>query len=122
MADMTQCLGGIFYVKVDGQQLKVSSDAMTVPLNTVTKTSQISTSGVAGYTATMRVPFIECSCFIPKDFPRDIFERDDLTVTAEFINGDVYSLTQAWVANDVDLDAAQGKTTIRFEGMNGGFI
>lgn len=118
----TQCLGGIFYVKVDGKQLKVSADAITVPLTTETRTTQVSTSGVAGYTSTPRSPFVECSAFKTTDLDSSIFGRDNLTVTVEFVNGEVYSLTDAWVANDVDLDGAQGKTTIRFEGLNGGFI
>lgn len=120
--DLEKCMGGIFYVKVDGEQISVSSDSMTVPLNNVTKTTQVSTSGVVGYTATRRAPYVECSIFITSDFNLEIFNKDNLTVTCEFADGKVYALNSAWIVNDIDLDGATGKTTVRFEGEKGGFV
>lgn len=118
----TKCLGGTFYIKVNGIQLHAAQGTMTVPLNKTTKTSQAATDGVVGYTSAIRVPFVEASFFRTADFPMDILEADNLTVTVDFTDGAVYNLSDAWVANDADLDGSTGQTQIRFEGKKGDFI
>ena len=41
------------------------------------------------------------------------------TVTAELANGKVYVLRNAWFAGAVELNAAEGTFTARFEGVEG---
>ena len=122
MPSGTKCLGGVFYIKVNGIQMHAAQGTMTVPLNKVTKTSQAATDGVVGYTSNVRVPFVEASFFKTADFPMEILDADNLTVTVDFTDGSVYNLSDAWVANDADLDGSTGQTQIRFEGKKGDFI
>lgn len=122
MPSGSKCLGGTFYIKVNGTLLHSAQGTMTVPLNSVTKTSQAATDGVVGYTAAVRVPFVEATFFKTADFPDDIMDADNLTITVDFNNGQTYTLSDAWVANDTDLDGSTGQTQIRFEGKKGGFI
>ena len=118
----TKCLGGELYIKVNGIQMHAAQGTMTVPLNSVTKTSQAATDGVVGYTSAIRVPFVEASFFKTADFPMDILEADNLTVTVDFVDGSTYNLSDAWVANDADFDGSTGQVQLRFEGKKGGFI
>ena len=112
-------IAGTAYVKADGKQYTLGG-SLTVSVNEFTREGQAGLSGVAGYIEKPKVPYIECEMLTTKEFSSQELEGiTDATITAELVNGKTYLLSNAWQAGDIEINAAEGTTTIRFEGMKG---
>lgn len=114
-------IAGTCYIKVDGTQLDVKG-SVEVPLNTKVRETVMSTQGVSGYKETLRAPFVKLTANFGKDFPKDqIAENDEMTITAELANGDVYVLSQAYLVGESDVNGSEGEVTLEFNGKKGGY-
>lgn len=109
---------GTVYVKVDGQQVRVTGKVET-PASDITRSSVMATDGVAGYKEERTAPYVKCEVVVGKNFPlKKIMESDDLTVTAEQPFG-IYVLTGGFVTEHGAYDGNEGVLDLTFEGENG---
>ena len=112
-------IAGTAYVKVDGKQYTLAG-SLTVSPSSILREGLAGLSGVAGFKETPRVPFIEGEFYTTEGVSLPELERvTNATVTAELANGKVYVLRNAWHSGAVELNAAEGTFTARFEGTEG---
>jgi hypothetical protein len=110
-------VGGIAYLKVDGDQYPLRGNFTVSPL-TSERNGVAGQDYVHGYTETPRVPFIEGDVtLVPELSVEDLGDVVDATVTAELANGSTYVLTEAWTRRAFELNAAEGMVRVRFEGV-----
>jgi hypothetical protein len=116
---MGQRLAGMCYVKVDGQQLEVQG-SLECPTSPVVRETLMGATGSAGYKETARTPFVKLTVFFRPDFPMDaIANGTDMTVTAEFANGKVYTLSGAYLVGEPSANGEDGTIELEFEGARG---
>lgn len=114
-------VAGTCYFKVDGEQLELSGN-LEFPLNTVTRETVTSTSGVVGFKETVKTPYLSGDFVVPSDFPVEkIASSESLTITAECANGMVYTLSDAYLVEDASFKPVDGTVSLKFEGTNGEF-
>ncbi|EIM1708951.1 phage tail tube protein [Aeromonas hydrophila] len=112
-------IAGTCYFKVDGEQLSVTG-GMEIPLNTNVKESIVGLDGGVDYKETHRSPYIKASFKIPKGFPlKKITTSDDMTITAELANGQVYVLKSAWLEGEANHNPEDGTADMQFNGKEG---
>jgi hypothetical protein len=112
-------IAGTAYFKVDGEQFSLGG-SMSYGVNKFTRESKAGLSGVVGYTETPHIPFVEGEFFMTSEIPTAKVESiTNATITAELNNGKTILLRNAWTTGDVEVDAAAGTATIRFEGLEG---
>jgi len=110
-------IAGIAYVFVDGRQYPLRG-GLTISTDTIERTGVAGQDGVHGFTETPRVPWIEGDFSDLGDLSlMQLQAMCDATVTAELANGKVYILRNAWTSAAREFNAADGQTSIRFEGM-----
>ncbi len=110
---------GTAYVKVDGKQCTLEG-SLTVSINELTREGKAGLSGVAGYTETAHVPYIEGTFYTTDEFSMtELSQITNATVTVELATGKSYLLNNAWQSGDLEEDEAAGTCTVRFEGMSG---
>jgi hypothetical protein len=113
-----QCVAGECFVKVDSRQLSVRG-TLTISPNRLTRTSVAGLDGIHGYQSVFRAPYIEIEITNRPQFPlTDLENVVDATVTAELENGEVWVLRNAFQTGDLELNAADGTCTVRFDGMD----
>ena len=114
---MAQRIAGVAFLKVDGQQF-ILEGTLTVSPGSVSREGLVGLSGVAGYKEMPRIPFIEGSFFTTPDLSiKSVENITNATVTAELANGKTYVLRNAWSQEALEINAADGTFTQRFEGM-----
>lgn len=112
-------IGGTCYIKVDGLQLSLTG-GIEVPMNTALKESVIGLDGSVDYKETHRAPYTKGTFKVPKNFPYDkLTSSDQMTVTSELANGQVYVLSEAFVAGEANHNAEEGTVDIEFNGSEG---
>lgn len=115
-------LAGTCYFKVDGEQLELKG-GMEAPLSKKSRETLNGSSGVAGYKETIVTPYIKATFFVPPGFPREkITESDDMTITAEFANGSVYTLSGAYLVGDATFKGDDGEVDLEFNGTKGNWL
>lgn len=113
-------IAGTCYCKVDSEQLEVSSDGIEVPMTTINRTPVMSTTGVSGYKEEQRVPYLKAKFNIPAGFPREKLDTmTDGTITAELANGQVYTLSGAFVVGEPSYNSGDGTAEYEFNGVKG---
>ena len=114
-------VAGTCYVKADGAQLELKGDnGIEVPMFSVTREAVMGQSGVAGLKETARVPYVKGTFIVGPDFPREkLDESTDITVTVEFINDTVYTLSGAFVVGEAAYKSDSGELEIEFNGIKG---
>ncbi|WP_425404624.1 phage tail tube protein [Hwanghaeella sp.] len=119
---MGKPIGGTAFIKVDGEQLSLGG-SLTVDVMDTEKEGQAGLSGVAGFTENNRVPMIEGDFFVPDTFPIDKLQTmTGATVTAELANGKTAILEGAWLSGTIAINAADGTTSLKFEGVKGRYL
>lgn len=114
----TKRIAGTAYVKVGADQIPLRGN-LTSSLVTSVREGIAGQDDVHGYKEMPRTPFIEGDFTIPRGFDvEQIADWEDVTVTAEYANGMVHTLRNAWSAGEIDYDAVEGQATIRFEGLS----
>lgn len=114
-------IAGTCYVKVDGDQLELKSDSgIEAPLTDTMREGVMGQSGLVGLKETARTPFIKGTFLYGPNFPQDkLNESTDMTVTAEFINGKVYTLSGAFLIGEPAFKSDSGEVELEFNGVKG---
>ena len=116
---MGQRVAGICYIKVDGQQLEVEG-SVEAPLAETKKEAVMGLNGAAGFKETAQRPYLKVSCILVPGFPISMLTTGtNMNVTAELANGNVYSLSGAWLEGEAAAKADEGKTELEFSGIKG---
>ena len=114
---MGKRIAGVAYIKGDGDQLELSGK-LTCNIMMTEKEGVSGLSGPVGYKETPRIPTIEGDFFVTPAFPMEkIANLKDATITAELANGTTAVLSQAWLSGTIEVDAAEGTTSLKFEGI-----
>jgi uncharacterized protein YlzI (FlbEa/FlbD family) len=115
---MANRIGGVAFLKVNGQQYPLRGN-FTVSPTSVERTGVAGQDYVHGYTEMPRVPFIEGDVsLVPELSVESVEAVVNATVTAELGNGKVYILREAWCKGAFDLNTREGQTHVRFEGVS----
>lgn len=110
---------GTCFVKMNGQQLEVKG-GLEAPLLSFKREPVASTQRVVGFKENVVVPYVKVTAIVTPDFPIDtLATATDMTVTAEFANGKVYVLSEAWLANDASAKGDDGEAELEFNGTSG---
>ena len=115
-------IGGISTVRYDGKALSLAG-THTVSINPTNREGRTGLSGTAGYVEMPRVQFIEIEWQTRAE--TDVEEIENIrnaTIQSELANGWVAVLRNAWLAGEVTINAAEGTSTARFEGMSGEWL
>lgn len=116
---MAKRVAGIAYIKVNGAQLEVSG-GIEANVGEVTRESVKGLSGTAGFKETHRTPGVKLSAIFRDDFPMDtVTKATDMTITCEFPNGKVYTLSDAFMVGEPTAKADDGTIELEFEGTKG---
>ena len=112
---MGQKIAGTCYVKVDGTQL-VLNGAVEAPLNKLKRETI-----VKGYFKEEdNTPFVKVEAVGVKqtDFQK-IVNATNATVTVEFANDTVYTLSGAYIIGDANYNSDDGKVALEWNGNEG---
>lgn len=116
---MAKRVAGTCYIKVDGDQLEVKG-GVECTVGDVTREAVVSTRGVVGFKETQRVPSTKLTAIFTEDFPMEkITEGEDMTITAEFANGKVHTLSGAFLVGESTAKGEEGETDLEFNGTKG---
>ena len=116
---MGKRIAGVCYVKADGTQFEVKG-GLECPIVERKREPVVSATGVVGFKETTVVPFVKVTAFFTADFPIPLIKTGtDVTVTAEFANGRVYTLSGAWVAHESSVKGEEGEIELEFNGIDG---
>jgi len=114
-------IAGTCYFKIDGQQLSVTG-GIEVPMNTRVRDDVIGLDGSVDYKETSRAPYTKVTAKVPGNFPVDkITTADQMTITSELANGQVYVLSNAWLSGEANHNAEEGTVDLEFHGEDGGY-
>lgn len=111
-------VAGICYIKVDGEQLELKG-SMEAPLLPIKKETVMASAAPAGYKETPVTPYIKGKFVFTKNFPAKKLAGDNMTITAEFANGKVYTVSQGYVVGDVPVNGEEGEVELEFNGKKG---
>lgn len=121
MADENR-IGGVAYVRAGSTSLPIGG-TITVSIDEVEREGKAGLSGPVGYTETPRIPSIEIEVLTRGDLDLEAVKGiTKATVQAELANGRIAVLTDAWQAGAIEVAAADGTATIRFEGLDGQWV
>src|SRR5262245_667523 len=115
---MSQRIGGIAYLKVDGDQKPLRGN-FTVSPSPIERNGVAGQDYVHGFTEMPRVPYIEGDISLRSEISvEDLGNIINATVTAELNNGKTYTLREAWCRSALELNTRDGQTRVRFEGVS----
>ncbi len=116
---MANRIAGVCYLKVDGTQYALRG-SLTVSTDRYEREGVAGMDAVHGFIERPRVPSISADITdmggLSLEGLRGI---EDATVTAELANGKTYLLRNAWVADALELNAADGQVSVVFQGLKG---
>lgn len=117
MADNSNRIAGVATVTADGEALDILG-SLTISPNDVMRETVVGIGGVKGYKETPRAPSIEVevATTAATKFAK-LIGITNATVDASCANGKKYVLTPAWLVGEPEINAAEGTTTLRFEGV-----
>jgi len=112
-------LAGVCYLKFDGETIEISG-GMEAPLSKFKKEPVMAAGRVVGYKETPIAPYIKVTAILVPGFPKAKLESaTDMTGTAEFANGDVYTLSGAWFGGESAHKGDDGTAELEFGGTDG---
>ena len=115
MADPIR-IAGVAYLQRDGIAYQLRGALKIQPLSRM-KEGIAGQDGVHGYKETPMVPSIEAEISVGGLSLKSLQGVSNSTIRAECANGKVYLLRSAWFAGEAGYDAAEGKVTVKFEGL-----
>lgn len=115
----THGIGGTAYLKVNGKQYMLKG-SIVVSIAPKEREGMAGMDGVHGFIEKPRVPFISGDFSVTGDTDMNEIEAmTDGTVTVELNNGKTAVLTNAWFSGPTDVDGAEGKVSLKWEGKSG---
>lgn len=116
-----QKMAGTCYIQVDGTTLEIKGKA-EYPLNIVMRETVMALGGPSGYSEKAQEPYISLDANMPPNFPRSQLQNmTNGTVTFEAANGQVYTLTQAFLSGETPINSVEGSVELRFSGLFGSY-
>jgi len=116
---MANRIAGTCYVKADGDIVEPKGD-IEVPLTDTKRAPAEGLNSTVGIIETHRTPYIKLKGLFGPNFPIDRLKKStDMTITAEMINGRVYTLSGAWLAGEPTYDPTSGEVDLEFNGTRG---
>lgn len=116
---MANRVAGVCFVKVDGAQLEIKG-GLEAPIQSNKREGVLGASGPAGYKETPVQPMVKVTAIFTADFPMAaVRDGTSMTITAEFANGKVYTLSDAFLANEAPAKGEEGEIELEFHGMRG---
>ncbi len=112
---MGQKVAGTCYVKVDGMQLTLKG-GMEAPLSDKTRETV-----VPGFFKEEDVaPFVKVTAVHTPGFPlKKLVDGTNMTITGEFKNGKVYTLSGAYMVDQPTSNGEEGTIELQFDGIKG---
>ncbi len=93
-----------------------------VPMNRTVNDDIIGLDGSVDRKETHRAPYVKGTFKVPKNFPvSKITSSDEMTITAELANGQVYVLSSAWLHGEANHNAEEGTVDLEFHGEEGDY-
>ena len=116
---MGKKVAGTCYVKANAQQITITG-GVECPLMPVKRANVMASGGSAGYSETAQEQYVKVTALkVPGSDLKAITEATDLTVTVEYANGDVYTLSDAWVQGEPAQKGDDGTVELEFGGLRG---
>lgn len=116
---MAKRVAGICYVKVDGEQLEVSG-GIECPIVDIKRETVMGLNGPAGIKETALEPFVKVSTIFMPSFPLATLQSNTgMTITAEYPNGKVYTLSGAFLKGEPAAKGEDGTIELEFGGKKG---
>lgn len=116
---MGKRVAGTCYIKVDGEQLEVAG-GVECPILDVKRETVMGVTGPAGYKETALRPYVKVNTVFVAGFPLEKLRNGtDMTVTAELSNGNVYTLSGAFVEGEPAAKTDDGTIELEFGGSKG---
>ena len=116
---MGQRDAGTCYIKCNGDQLVVES-GVEAPLSDVERETVMGSGRAVGFKETAAAPYVKATFRkITMAQYQAILAASDLTITTEFANGGVYTLSDAWVNGRPVYNGDEGTAEIEFGGLRG---
>lgn len=113
---MATAIGGMAFIKVDGDQFS-SDGAFTVNILNTQRTAVVGTNGEVHYTEEPVASTVSGTLFTTADLDvKALVEASDVTVTIELNSGRVAVLSEAVFTGDASLDAQAGTLEVEFAG------
>ncbi|GJD58357.1 phage tail tube protein [Methylobacterium dankookense] len=115
---MAKAFAGTAYIRVDGRQYALRGN-LTVSPTPRERAGVAGMDGVHGFTEAPRIPFISGDFSTLDDVSIEELDAiEDATVQVELLNGKAYVLREAWTAQAREINAAEGRVAVRFEGIS----
>lgn len=115
-------IGGTAYIKADGVQYALRGN-LTISADEVEREGVAGGDGVHGFLERPRVPSISGDLSMTPDLSITALRAHrDVTVTVELVDGRVYVLRNAWTADAMELNVADGQVSVVWQGMAGEWI
>ena len=116
---MANRTAGICYVKLDGAQLEIKG-GLEAPMAQTKREGVMSSTGPVGFKESPVQPYVKATAIFTADFPMaQVREGTSMTITAEFANGRVYTLSDAFLAAEAPAKGEEGEIELEFHGMRG---
>jgi len=118
MANPMARVGGIIYVKVDGQQI-MAKGSFTYTLGVPIRKSVVGSDGVHGYSEMPTAGYLEGEATDSLGFSLSDFQSiTNATVTLELANGKVIAYNNAVFTGDGTAQTEEGNFKVRFDSPN----
>lgn len=112
-------VAGVAYIKADGNQFTVKS-GVEAPISQVTREAVMGLAGVGGYKETAQEPYVKFTSVFTADLNiQTITTSTNMTVTVEFANGYVYTLSGAYLRGEPTGNGEEGTLELEFSGLKG---
>lgn len=112
-------IGGVVYIKADGQTVVAKGDSFSYNTGKLKKEMVKGTDRVHGYKSMTQVPFIDgATTDLPNVNTEDLKDIADATVVLELNNGKTVILRNAVYAADGESTTEEGEIQLRFEGLS----
>ena len=113
-------LAGIAYIKADGSQFAVKGN-VEAPISKTKREAVMGLGGVLGYKEVAQKPYVKFEAGFTADFDiNKITTSVNMTITVEFANGQVYTLTGGFLeGDDIAANGDEGTVPLQFAGLDG---
>jgi hypothetical protein len=112
-------MAGIAYIKADGVQFEVKGN-IECPLTQMKREVVMGLAGPMGHKETAREQYVKFDAGFTADFPVNMMNNiTNATITVEYANGMVYTLTGAFETGEGGANGEEGSVGMYFSGMNG---
>lgn len=114
---MADKIAGTAFIKVDGDQISLGGSMKVVP-HAIERNGVVGLSGVVGFKEDNVIPYVEIEAIKSSKTDIDKLQQAvDASVTVELATGEVWVYRNAWLAGRIEVDAAEGKMTLKYEAL-----